>query len=225
VTSSAPLPDRSPPDWWLTTDKVINKAIELLDEHGEQIFTMRRLGDALGVQAAALYGHVKNKDELLAAALNRTIAELRHRWDPTNAWEDEARNVMVALREHLLAHPWATRLGNVELPQSLFDLGSGVQELMFRAGLREADAYTYRRLLLWTVWGFVAIETGSARSRTHVPIDDGREPARRYRVSIAPADPHEHRRALPEPYDAVDFDELFSAAIDTFVAGVRARVA
>jgi hypothetical protein len=46
----------------------------------------------------------------------------------------------------------------------------------------------------------------------------------RYRVSIAPSDPGEEARNLPAPYDIVDFDELFAAAIDAYLNGVRAIV-
>lgn len=220
-----PSPDRPPPDWWLTTDKVIHKTIELLDLDGERSFTMRKLGEALGVQAAALYGHVTNKNDLFVAALNRTIAELKHHSNPDNDWDQEVQRLMTALREHLLAHPWATRLGNIDQPQSLFELGGEVQELMFRAGLPEADAYLYRRLLVWTVWGFVTIETNTAQSRTHERITGEQKVARRYRVSITPADPEEGgKRKLPPPYDVVDFDELFAAAINTYLSGVRAAI-
>src|SRR5262245_34029368 len=46
--------------------QVVRAALALLDEVGLDELTMRRLAERLGVKAAALYRHVRGKDELLA---------------------------------------------------------------------------------------------------------------------------------------------------------------
>lgn len=62
----------------LTREKIVEKAIELLDSEGLEGLSMRRLGDALGVEAMALYHHFPNKDAILdsvAAAIIEEVGE------------------------------------------------------------------------------------------------------------------------------------------------------
>ncbi len=49
----------------LERDKVLDVALELLNEAGFEGLTLRRLADRLGVKAAALYWHFKNKQDLI----------------------------------------------------------------------------------------------------------------------------------------------------------------
>ena len=56
--------------------RVVRAALALLDEAGLDELTMRRLADRLGVKAASLYRHVRNKDELLALLGDEISAEI-----------------------------------------------------------------------------------------------------------------------------------------------------
>ena len=49
----------------LTREKIAEKALEILDAYGIEGISMRRLGEALGVEAMALYHHFPNKDAIL----------------------------------------------------------------------------------------------------------------------------------------------------------------
>src|SRR5690625_474222 len=49
----------------LSLQKIIESSIALINEQGLVALTMRRLAKKLGVQASAVYWHVKNKEELL----------------------------------------------------------------------------------------------------------------------------------------------------------------
>ncbi len=59
----------------LNREKIVEKALELLDSEGVEGLSMRRLGDALGVEAMALYHHFPNKDAILDAVAARIIEE------------------------------------------------------------------------------------------------------------------------------------------------------
>ncbi len=59
----------------LTREKIVEKAIELLDAEGVEGISMRHLGEALGVEAMALYHHFPNKDAILDAVVTRIIEE------------------------------------------------------------------------------------------------------------------------------------------------------
>jgi len=59
----------------LTREKIVEKALEILDAEGVERLSMRRLGDALGVEAMALYHHFPNKDAILDGVAARIIQE------------------------------------------------------------------------------------------------------------------------------------------------------
>ena len=53
----------------LTKDRVLRAAISLADDGGIGSLAMRKLGQALGVEAMSLYKHVASKDDLLDLSL------------------------------------------------------------------------------------------------------------------------------------------------------------
>ena len=59
----------------LNREKIVEKALEILDAEGVEGISMRRLGEALGVEAMALYHHFHNKDAILDGIVARIIAE------------------------------------------------------------------------------------------------------------------------------------------------------
>lgn len=59
----------------LTREKIVGKAIEILDADGVEGISMRRLGDALGVEAMALYHHFPNKDSILDGVVARIVED------------------------------------------------------------------------------------------------------------------------------------------------------
>ena len=90
----------------LTREQVVGAAFEVLDEHGLDGLTMRRVAARLGVQAAALYWHVSDKADLLdemGTSMWRTAsATLFH-----ESGEDLAQGLTRAartLRATMLAH-------------------------------------------------------------------------------------------------------------------------
>ena len=70
-TKPAPTP-RIP----LSRDRVLLAAVALADESGLGTLSMRKLGDALGVEAMSLYNHVANKDELLDGMVDLVFGEI-----------------------------------------------------------------------------------------------------------------------------------------------------
>jgi len=85
----------------LTEDDVLDAACAIVDEFGLADLTMRRLGDALGVRAGALYHHVPNKQTLLARVADRVVAGVPQ---PAGAWRPALSAWASGLRAALLAH-------------------------------------------------------------------------------------------------------------------------
>ena len=94
----------------LTRERVLQAAIELADgRDGVEGLSMRKLGQALRVEAMSLYNHVSNKSDLLSAMLDLVIDEIE--LPPADEdWKPALRRTAVSAYITYLAHPWAANL-------------------------------------------------------------------------------------------------------------------
>lgn len=60
----------------LSKERIVEAAIEILDDEGETALTFRALSARLATGSGAIYWHVANKSELLAAATDDVIARV-----------------------------------------------------------------------------------------------------------------------------------------------------
>jgi AcrR family transcriptional regulator len=93
----------------LSRDRVLGAAIDLADTHGLETLSMRKLGQALGVEAMSLYNHVANKDDLLAGMVDVVFGEIGLPRSGAD-WKTAMRERAMAARTVLARHPWAIGL-------------------------------------------------------------------------------------------------------------------
>jgi len=93
----------------LTRERVLQAAVELADRDGIENLSMRKLGQELGVDAMALYRHVRGKDDLLDGVVEVVIGEIE-RPEPGEDWKASLRELIMAARRVMLRHPWAPRI-------------------------------------------------------------------------------------------------------------------
>ncbi len=89
----------------LTRERVLTVAVALADRDGIDGLSMRKLGQELGVDAMALYRHVKSKDDLLDAMVEMVVGEIE-RVEPDGPWKPALRGQVMAARQVMLRHPW-----------------------------------------------------------------------------------------------------------------------
>jgi AcrR family transcriptional regulator len=94
----------------LSRDRVLRAAVELADAEGIDVLTMRRLAQALGVEAMSLYHHVSNKDDILVGMVELVVAEFDLPVAGTADWKEELRRSSTSAHEVLRRHPWAPNL-------------------------------------------------------------------------------------------------------------------
>ena len=70
----------------LSRERILQAALELVDEGGIESLTMRKLGQVLGFEAMSLYNHVANKDDVLDGILDLVLAESEPP-SPTGDWD------------------------------------------------------------------------------------------------------------------------------------------
>src|SRR4051794_30966875 len=93
----------------LSRHRVLRTGLALADEHGLQWLSMRKLGQALGVEAMSLYHHVANKDDLIDGMIDLVFAEIDVPTDEDD-WRTAMRARATSAREALARHRWANGL-------------------------------------------------------------------------------------------------------------------
>lgn len=98
-----------PPRPPLSKERIVQAAVALADRGGVDALTMRKLGEALGVEAMSLYNHVANKDALLDGMVDLVFGEID--LPPGDKeWREALRQRARSAREALSRHPWAIGL-------------------------------------------------------------------------------------------------------------------
>ena len=93
----------------LSRYRVLRAAVALADESGIESLSMRKLGEALGVEAMSLYNHVASKSDLLDGMVDVVFSEI----DLPSAdvdWKWTMRQRAISAREILGRHRWAIGL-------------------------------------------------------------------------------------------------------------------
>ena len=93
----------------LSRERILETAIRLADEEGIESLTMRKLGQALGVEAMSLYYHVPSKAELVDAIVDVVVGEIELPPDDDD-WRTAIRSYAIAAHDVFIRHPWACRL-------------------------------------------------------------------------------------------------------------------
>lgn len=100
------MPPRSRRTDALSRDRIVDAAIDLLDESGADALTFRALATALNTGSGAIYHHVAGKDELLAAATDAVLRPILAA--PTGGCDprETIRGLALTLFDTIDAHPW-----------------------------------------------------------------------------------------------------------------------
>jgi AcrR family transcriptional regulator len=106
VTEPTDTQERRAP---LTRARVLQAAIDVADRGGNDALSMRKLGQELGVDAMALYRHVRGKDDLLDGLVEVIVGQFE-RPSPSGDWKTDLRQQAMAARQVMLRHPWARRV-------------------------------------------------------------------------------------------------------------------
>ena len=93
----------------MNRERVLRAALALVDEGGLEALSMRRLGQALGVEAMSLYNHVANKEEVLDGLVDFVFAEIEVPCGGGD-WAAAMRRRAISAREVLARHRWAIGL-------------------------------------------------------------------------------------------------------------------
>ena len=107
----------------LSRNRIVETAVEILDTEGEQDLTFRALNTRLSTGAGAIYHHIANKNELLAAATDQVVSQVLAQIDGDADPARALRAISLGIFDAIGAHPWVgAQLSHVHCPPSC---GSG----------------------------------------------------------------------------------------------------
>ena len=129
----------------LSREDVIDGALTLLDEVGLDELTMRRLAQALDVQAGAIYWHFKNKQALIdAMAESMFVGTLDA--PLTGAWDVQIAELSRRMAAAMLRRRDGARLATLALQPG--PNGLALSEALFRTVRQRGQS---KRATLWAV--------------------------------------------------------------------------
>lgn len=147
----------------LSRDRIVDAALDLVDEVGIEGLSMRKLGARLGVEAMTLYHHVANKDALLDLLVERvTLAAAAAPADEPEAWRERLEGFARRYRSALLARPRLLPLISTRPVRSPEAMGLFVKALgdLIQAGFAPKHAYYALNSLAILVVGMALAEAG-----------------------------------------------------------------
>ncbi|MGP3959966.1 TetR/AcrR family transcriptional regulator [Nonomuraea sp. 3N208] len=229
----------------LTRERIVETAVELLDEVGKGALTVRALTGRLATGSGAIYWHIGNMDELLEAATDAVVAtalatrpaqptqpaqpaETTDAGGAIGAPQDEIRAVALGLFDAVTEHPWLAAQLAVQLTRNpwgpvtlrIFEsIGRPVRTL----GVPQGDWFTTTSTLVHYILG-ATTQTSQNTGDDSVP---GSEADRAEFLNTASRawqdlDPDDYPfiRAIADQMREHDDREQFLTGIDLVLAGI-----
>ena len=109
-------PSRSAPRAPLSREAIVDAALRVLDAHGMEGLSMRRVGEELGTGAGSLYWHVRNKEELIQLVFERVTEQMVLPEPDPSRWKEQLRELLHEMRARLKSHRDVARLSLGRVP-------------------------------------------------------------------------------------------------------------
>lgn len=190
---------------------IISAALDLLDTGGLDGLTMRKLAEALGVQAPSLYWHFPGKPALLDDMADALLVDVARDLEAAVGHDAALRQVAAEMRQALLARRDGALVfaGTFVLRDNVMRLGDATIGTLRQAGFDDVTAVRATFSLFYFVLGFVIEEQALGR----VPAPDVAglaEAARKFPHLLA---------TLPHIIEA-DHDSRFAFGVDLIIRGL-----
>ena len=144
----------------LTRERIVELALEIIDEDGLDALNMRRLAAEAGVKPMSLYHHFPNKSAILGAVSEKIAAAALGASPPHPDWQGRVRQLFLGLHALTEAHPRALPL----ISTAVIRTPSGrrwMEELM--STLLDAGFSEDRAATVYHVLGSYTLGLGFAR--------------------------------------------------------------
>src|ERR1700722_15893115 len=175
----------------LSKGRIVEAAIEILDAEGESALTFRALAARLATGSGAIYWHVADKRDLLAAATDHVIAGVTTTVVRGSKPRDAIRTLALGVFDAIDGHPWVGgQLSRNPWQYAVLRILEGVGGQVQALGVPEHAQFNAATALLSFILGLAAQYAASARP---LPRDTDRSAfLRAIAAPWAQLDPAEH---------------------------------
>jgi AcrR family transcriptional regulator len=211
----------------LSRTAIIDAALSILDAEGLAAVTMRRVAEELGTGPASLYAHVADKEEMVAAVLDRVIGEVAIP-DPIDAdrWQEQLKEMSRSARAAFARHRDIARasMGNVPTGENALVVSDAMVGVLLAGGVSPNVAGLSIDILAlyFTATAFeesledAPPDTDASKAEFHYEL-------RRFFESLPP-ERFPHLVRMAEPLTTGDHEERFEFGLDLLVRGIASTV-
>jgi len=207
----------------LSKERIVEAAIEILDESGEDALTFRALAARLATGSGAIYWHVADKQALLAAAADHVVAGVTAEAGRGEAPLVAIRALALGVFDAIDRRPWVGgQLSRDPWQYAVLRILEGVGGRLQALGVPPAAQFNAATALLSFILGLAGQYASAARLFT--PDMDRTALLGAVAATWEQLDPAEHPfvRALAPQLPTHDDREQFLAGIDLILAGIEA---
>lgn len=204
----------------LSAEEILDAALRILDERGEDSLTFDRLGTALGSSPTAVYRHFASRDDLLSALGDRLDAISIAGYVPTDQWRADLEDLAWRAWRVAMAHPAASALAMARTTNGINELRAvdAILRALSHAGMRGRDAVLQYQVYANIVVGSAASHGARISGRSEPRTPEG------WIQAYAPTDPSQYpyAEALKGELRLVDYETVFAKQIEMYLDALAA---
>ena len=206
----------------LSKERIVEAAIEILDRDGEDALTFRALAARLATGSGAIYWHVTDKNDLLAAATDNIIAHVTTEAVKGSTPQDTIRKLALGVFDAIDAHPWVGgQLSRDPWQYSVLRILEGVGGQVRALGVPEHAQFNAATALMSFILGLAGQYAAGARLLAR--DTDRKAFLGAVAAQWARLDPLQHPFVLQVATQLAEHDdrEQFLAGIDLILGGIE----
>ncbi|MFJ8533676.1 TetR/AcrR family transcriptional regulator [Streptomyces sp. NPDC093591] len=203
---------------------IVETALRLIEEHGADALSVRRLGRALGADPSSLYRYFRHTDDLMLAIADELIGRTLRIWRPTGDWRADLRDLGLRMHAGALAHPRAAVLSSYRVTGRVYEIQAveTILGVLRGAGFPDAEAVRIYHVFVDQALSFGALDAAAAA----LPKASRETETRVWRATYArlPADTHPHIAATARHLVADMRHSSYPAALDLLLSAAQVRL-
>ena len=163
----------------VTADEIVEVAGTIVERHGVDALTMRRLSEDLGVAVTSIYWHVGNRDAVLDGLVDRLLDRMETIRASGETPVDRMASLARQLRSTLLERPHLVGLAHERdrSPAMFLPVQQALAAELAAVGMHGAESALLLRALQVHVISSVLMDRAAARNASHGTVDPDLWPA------------------------------------------------
>ncbi|MFJ3898062.1 helix-turn-helix domain-containing protein [Streptomyces sp. NPDC090083] len=209
----------------LSEELIVETALRLIEDHGTEALSVRRLGRALGADPSSLYRYFRHTDELMLAVADELIGRTLRTWRPTGDWRADLWDLGLRMHAGALAHPRAAVLSSHRVTGRGYEIQAveTIVGVLRGAGFPDAEAVRIYHAYVDQALAFGALD--SANTALPKPAREAEAAVWQATYARLPADTHPHIAATSRHLVSTMRSSSYPAALDLLLAAAAARLA